>query len=94
MIVLQVDLRVKEGAAPALEKAFREVFRPAISAQEGFVDVELLKSRTEADRYCLVIKFASEPLRLKWVASDLHQQVWPALAGHCAGFEAEGFDVV
>jgi heme-degrading monooxygenase HmoA len=94
MIVLQVDLRVREGAAPALEKTFREVFRPAISAQEGFVEVELLKSRTAADRYCLVIKFASEPLRLQWVATDLHQQVWPALEAHCAGYEGEGFDVV
>jgi hypothetical protein len=28
------------------------------------------------------------------VATDLHQQVWPALEAHCAGYEGEGFDVV
>jgi heme-degrading monooxygenase HmoA len=94
MVVLQVDLQVREGEPPALEKSFREVFQPAVSAQEGFVDVALLKSRSQADHYCLVIKFASEPLRLKWVATELHQQVWPALEAHCSGYGVEGFDAV
>jgi heme-degrading monooxygenase HmoA len=94
MTVLQVDLRVRAGAALALEKAFREVFRPAISAEEGFLGVELLKSRASANRYYLVIKFGSEPLRLKWVATDLHQQVWPVLEALCASHEGERFAAV
>lgn len=94
MVALHVNLQTKPGAGAALEKAFREVFRPAISAQEGFVDVALLKSRTEADKYCLAIRFASEPLRLKWVATDLHQQVWPALEAQCAGYDVANFEAV
>jgi len=94
MVVLHVDFHVREGASPAIEKTFREVFRPAISAQEGFVDVALLKSRSQGDHYCLVIKFTSEPLREKWVATEVHQRVWPQMEAHCTGYEAEVFDAV
>ena len=92
MDILHVDLHVRPNASQALEKTFRDVFRPAISAQEGFMEVGLLPSRSQADHYRLVIKFASEPLRLKWVATELHQQVWPALEGHCLDYGAESFD--
>jgi heme-degrading monooxygenase HmoA len=43
MFVLFVDMRVRPGAQPALEKTYTEIFRPAISRQEGFRGVELLR---------------------------------------------------
>lgn len=93
MVALHVDLQLKPGAGPALEKTFRDVFRPAISAQPGFARVALLKSVSEADSYRLDIEFQSEELRLNWVATGLHQQVWPQMAAHCAGFSVKNFIV-
>ena len=36
MFVLFVDMSVKSGSHPDLEKTYSEIFRPAISRQEGF----------------------------------------------------------
>jgi heme-degrading monooxygenase HmoA len=91
MVALHVDLQAQPGAGPALEQTFRATFRPAIQAQPGFVEAALLLSGSEPDHYRLVIAFESEPLRLKWVATDLHQQVWPMLAAHCAGYSVKIF---
>ncbi len=43
MFVLFVDMKLKPGAQAALEKTYTEIFRPAISRQEGFRGVELLR---------------------------------------------------
>jgi heme-degrading monooxygenase HmoA len=53
--------------------------------------VALLASRSEADRFRLVIEFESEELRLKWVASDLHQRVWPKMETHFINYTLKGF---
>ena len=92
MTVLHVDLQLKPGAASELEKTYREVFRPAISAQEGFLDVALLRPTSEPDEYRLVIVFQSEPLRRKWVASALHQEVWPPMKSHCTKYSVRLFE--
>ena len=94
MVALHVDLQLKPGARPELEKTFRDVFRPAISAQPGFSGVALLHSVDEADHYRLVIEFQSEELRLDWVATDLHQQVWPRMEAHCVSYAVKNFTVV
>jgi heme-degrading monooxygenase HmoA len=85
MFVLNVEMQIKPGSEQALEKTFVEVFRPAISRQEGFGGVELLRP-TEKGDYRLRIAFDQRPLQQKWVASDLHQQVWPQMEGHCASY--------
>ena len=94
MVALHVDLQLKPGAGPELERTFHEVFRPAISAQPGFSAVTLLHSVSEADAYRLVIEFQREELRLNWVATDLHQQVWPQMEAHCANYALKNFSVV
>ena len=94
MVVLHVDLQATPDAGSALERTFREAFRPAIQAQQGFVETALLHSGSETDQYRLVIAFESEPLRLKWAATDLHQQVWPMMAAHCAGYSVKSFSVL
>jgi heme-degrading monooxygenase HmoA len=94
MVALHVDLQLKPGAGPELEKTFRDAFRLAISAQPGFSGVALLQSTSEADRYRLVIEFQSEELRLDWRATDLHQQVWSRMEAHCVGYAVKNFTVV
>ena len=94
MVALHVELQLKPGTGPALEKTFGEVFRPAISAQPGFSRVALLRSTSEADSYRLNIEFQTEEFRLNWVATDLHQQVWPKIEAHCASYAVKNFTAV
>ena len=94
MISLHVDLLLKPGSGLALEKTFHEAFHPAISLQPGFSRVDLLASRSEEDRYRLVIEFESEELRLKWVATHLHKMVWPKMEAHFINYTLKGFTVV
>jgi len=94
MVSLHIDLQLRPGAGPGLERTFRQVFRPAISAQPGFVAVALLQPTSEATGYRLVIEFQTEQLRLGWVATDLHQQVWPKIEAHCASYAVTNFTVV
>lgn len=83
--VLHVELWVKEGAEDALVDTYRSAFRPAVSQQEGFREVRLLRP-VDAPAFRLVIEFAEEEQRLRWVESDLHQKVWPQMEAHCTVF--------
>jgi heme-degrading monooxygenase HmoA len=94
MFVLFVDMSVKPGSHPDLERTYTEVFRPAISRQEGFRDVELLRPNQDGGEYRLRIAFEVHDLQKKWVASDLHQQVWPQIEDHCAGYSVRDYTSV
>ncbi len=65
---------------------FETVYRPTAKRFEGYLDLQLLKltaavtgTAPPAVNYRFSISFASEALRLRWVASPEHQQVWDAL---------------
>lgn len=100
-IQLHVDLELASGKDAELVKNFKNIFRPTISKQEGFVDVKLLKlhSTPKGDapktKYRLLISFKTEELRLKWVASADHQKVWPSIEGLLTGnkFGAVLYDI-
>ena len=86
-IQLHVEMEVDPAREKELLTNYRQTFRPAIVKQPGFVDVKLLKFRSVASGtvkstapYRLLISFQTEEQRLKWVATDLHQQVWPTLS--------------
>jgi heme-degrading monooxygenase HmoA len=91
MFVLFVDMRVKPGSPQALEKTYVEVFRPAISRQEGFRGVELLRPNKGGGEYRLSIAFETHPLQMKWVGSDLHQDVWPQMEYYCADYSVNDY---
>lgn len=91
--VLHVELRVKEGAEEALVDTYRSTFRPAVMRQEGFRAVRLLRP-VDAPGHRLVIEFAQEEQRLRWVAGDLHQHVWPQIESHCEGYTPNLFTEV
>jgi heme-degrading monooxygenase HmoA len=86
MSVLHVELQVRAGEEDALVDTFRSAFRPAIADQPGFVSVRLLRPM-DPGKWVLQIEFSDEPLRLAWVASDLHQEVWPQIEAHSDHFE-------
>lgn len=85
-IQLHLDLEVDPAKEKEMLENFRKTFRPAIRKQPGFVDVKLLKLQEALagkapanSAYRLLISFQTEDLRKKWVATDLHQQVWPTI---------------
>lgn len=85
-IILLVDLEVDPAKEGSLLTNYKQSFSPAIRKQPGFVDVKLLKLRTEAAgkapagcRYRLLISFETEEQRQKWVATDTHQKAWPTI---------------
>jgi heme-degrading monooxygenase HmoA len=94
MFVLFVDMQVKPGSQPTLEKTYTEIFRPAISRQDGFRWVELLRSNRDSGEYRLSIAFAVHDLQKKWVASDLHQEVWPQVEAHCLEYSVKDYTSV
>jgi heme-degrading monooxygenase HmoA len=94
MFVLHIEVRVKPGLKQSLEKTYLEKFRPAISAQEGFNAVTLLNSKEDDAKYRLCLTFDQQESQQKWVATDLHQEVWPAIADQCVEFSVQGYSTV
>jgi heme-degrading monooxygenase HmoA len=85
-IQLHVDLTVDPANEKEMLKNFHETFRPAASKQPGYIDVQMLKLRSALmgksagdANYRFVLTFESEELRQKWVASAVHQKVWPTV---------------
>jgi len=84
-IVLYVDLEVDPAREQEMLKNFRTIFRPAAAKQPGYIDVKMLKLRTAIQgaapvaNYRFVLTYQSEELRQKWVATDVHQKVWPTV---------------
>jgi heme-degrading monooxygenase HmoA len=93
MFVLHVDL-TRSDSNRALENTYKEIFRPAISAQPGFDHVQLLQSSADQNEYRLVIAFKDEPSQKKWVATKLHQEVWPRMEKNCSSYKVETFQPV
>ena len=94
-VELHVHATAAEGNAAAIEETFLKVFYPAVSRQPGFRHSNLLRIPGKPGEYVLTIAFESEDLRLRWVATDLHQKVWPQMQskfkdGKPGGVEALG----
>ena len=94
MIELHISLEPFAGSEARLEQVFREAFVPAISIQEGFRRVALLKVRDAMRQYRIELAFDNEELRLKWVASPEHQAAFPRIAALCQQITWAGLDVV
>jgi heme-degrading monooxygenase HmoA len=85
-IQLHVELDVLPDKEEEMVENFRQIFRPAISSQPGFVEVKLLRLREvvlgtppETAKYRLLISFGTEEQRKQWVDTDAHQRVWPTI---------------
>jgi heme-degrading monooxygenase HmoA len=93
MFLLHVDLKPKPGARKALESTYEEVFRPAISMQKGFKGVQLLRPVEDEADYRLTIGFDDRASQQQWVATDLHQEVWPQMEGNCKEYSVKYFNL-
>ena len=81
-----VDLAVDPTKVKEMLHNFETIFRPAASKQPGYIDVKMLKLRSAVMgkapagmNYRFSLTFQSEELRQKWVASAVHQKVWPTI---------------
>src|SRR5947207_9746256 len=75
-IQLHVDLSVDPAKEQEMLHNFKTIFRPAASKQPGYIDVQMLKLHSalqgnapQGVNYRFVLRYASEELRQKWVAS-------------------------
>ncbi len=93
-LVLHVKITTQSGQGVELEKTFHDTFYPAVSRQAGFKFSNLLKEQGGGNSYVLTIGFESEDLRLRWVATDLHQEVWPQMAAHMRGEGPDGIEAL
>ena len=91
MFVLHVDMAIKPDSREVLKKIYLEIFKPALSAQEGFDSVSLLFPVEKDDEYRLSIAFDQQASQQKWVATDLHQQVWPQMEEQFVRYSVKPF---
>jgi heme-degrading monooxygenase HmoA len=85
-IQLHADLAVDPAKEQQMLTLFTEKFRPAAARQPGFIDARMLKLKSAlrgvappGANYQFVLTFSSEAQRQKWVATDIHKQLWPAI---------------
>jgi hypothetical protein len=85
-IQLHADLAVDPAKEQQMLTLFTEKFRPAAAQQPGFIDARMLKLKSAlrgvappGANYQFVLTFSSEAQRQKWVATDIHKQLWPAI---------------
>lgn len=93
MYVLIVDIKVKSGREQEAEKTYRGPFRPAISAQPGFVSVEFLRPQETGD-HALIIAFENHATQQAWVATDLHTRVWDQMQANFDSFTVRTFTAI
>ena len=93
MFVLHVTIKVKSGQEDAARGVFAGPFKAAITAQPGFKDVRFLKP-LDGGEYVLAIAFESQALQQKWVATDLHTQVWSQMEANFEGYAVKTYETI
>ena len=85
-IQLHVDLSVDPAKEKEMLHNFETIFRPAATKFQGYIAVKMLKLRSALKggarsgvNYRFELTYQSEELRQKWVASAIHQKVWPTI---------------
>jgi hypothetical protein len=83
MIQVHVDMSVDPAKESQMLRDFSNDFKPAAAQFAGYLDVKIVKLRKafvgrapEGISYRFVLRYESEELRQKWIASDIHQKVW------------------
>jgi hypothetical protein len=83
MIQIHVDLSVDPAKEKEMMQRFETDFKPAAAQFEGYLDVKIVKLRKAfvgkapaGINHRFVLRYQSEELRQKWIASDIHQEVW------------------
>jgi hypothetical protein len=86
-IVLYCDLVVDPAREQEMLDHFHKRFKPAGSKFEGFIDLKMLKLRKVIQgfqlpagvNYRFQLTYQNEELRQKWIASQVHADLWPGI---------------
>jgi antibiotic biosynthesis monooxygenase (ABM) superfamily enzyme len=85
-IQIHVDMSVDPAKEKEMLQRFERDFKPAAAKFQGYIDVKIIKLRKAfvgkapaGINYRFVLRYQSEELRQKWIASDIHQKVWGAI---------------
>ena len=102
MIQVHVDLAIAPAKEQEMVRYFQTVFRPAAQKFRGYIDVRMQKivavpvgTAPSGITYRFAIVYESEELRQKWVATDIHEEVWGTMERFAApGYTVLQFDVI
>ena len=94
MIELHIYLEPYVGKETELESLYWKEYVPGIQIQGGFQRTTLLKKQDALREYQINITFKSEALRLDWVNSKEHSEIWPKVVTLCQRGSWMSFDTV
>jgi antibiotic biosynthesis monooxygenase (ABM) superfamily enzyme len=85
-IQLHVDLSVDPAKEKEMLDIFHRQFGPTAAKQPGFIDAKMLKLRQTVQgsapsgaNYRFVLQFHTEEQRQHWIATPVHQKLWPTI---------------
>lgn len=97
-IQIHVDMSVDPAKEKEMLRLFEKNFKPAAAKFQGYIDVKIVKLRQAfvgkapaGVNYRFVLRYQSEELRQKWIASDIHQKVWGEIE---ATLRTKNYDVL
>ncbi len=87
LIVLTCDLAVDPKREQEMLMNFHRYFKPAAETFDGFIDLKMLKlnkvlqgpAPPDPINYRFQLTYQSEAQRQVWIASEIHQKVWPLI---------------
>lgn len=105
MISFELHFQVDPQRQAEFERAYAELFAPAISKQKGFQSLKLLRlygpeaiAQIEASpteyQYQINFTFESEAARRVWATSADHDVAWPKLSGIATKYFWRGYDLL
>jgi len=105
MILFQILFEVADDRRTEFEKAYTDVFQPALRKQPGFVTSKLLRLYSPARiqeiqglatafNYEFNFVFESEEARRHWAVSPDHDVAWPAVSSIARKLGWRGYDIV
>jgi heme-degrading monooxygenase HmoA len=105
MILFQLYFEVADPNRAAFEKAFVEVFEPALRRQKGFQSVKFLRLFSPAQvaeigaaptefNYQVNFVFDSEESRRRWATTADHDVAWPAFSSLARQAVWRGYDLI
>jgi hypothetical protein len=105
MILFQLYFEVTEQKRAAFERAYAEVFAPALRKQVGFQKSNLLRLYGTAEaseiaaaptefNYQVDFEFDSESNRRRWAVSSDHDAAWPKFSAIAQKALWRGYEVI
>jgi hypothetical protein len=105
MILFQLFFEVTDDKRADFEKAYAQIFEPALRKQKGFQNVRFLRLYSPAQvaeidaaptefNYQINFVFDSEESRRRWATSPDHDVAWPKFSALARETAWRGYDLI